>query len=129
MTDHDYWLEDMQAMKKRQKPNYPRRRIKFALAVVALIVTSTLMLTWHGGSTTAALMVEGVYISHRIVADRQIRATRLKTSRWLTVQTNNQKSGCSAGYPRSLIRRPVGTITENRYYPRAYELNTAQQIT
>lgn len=63
MTDHDYWLEDMQAMKKRQKPNYPRRRIKFSLAVVALIVTSTLMLTWHGGSTTAALMVEGVYIA------------------------------------------------------------------
>lgn len=62
MTDHDYWLEDMQAMKKRQKPNYTRRRIKFALAVVALIVTSTLMLTWHGGST-AALMVEGVYIA------------------------------------------------------------------
>ena len=63
MTDHDYWLEDMQAMKKQQKPNYPRRRIKFALAVVALIVTSTLMLTWHGGSTTAALMVEGVFIA------------------------------------------------------------------
>ena len=63
MTDHDYWLEDMQAMKKRKKTNYPRRRIKFALAVVALIVTSTLMLTWHGGSTTAALMVEGVYIA------------------------------------------------------------------
>ena len=63
MTDHDYWLEDMQAMKKRQKPNYTRRRIKFALAVVALIVTSTIMLTWHGGSTTAALMVEGVYIA------------------------------------------------------------------
>jgi hypothetical protein len=63
MTDHDYWLEDMQAMKKRQKPNYPLRRVKFALAVVALIVTSTLMLTWHGGSTTAALMVEGVYIA------------------------------------------------------------------
>lgn len=63
MTDHDYWLEDMQAMKKRKKPNYTRRRIKFALAVVALIVTSTLMLTWNGGSTTAALMVEGVYIA------------------------------------------------------------------
>lgn len=27
------------------------------------------------------------------------------------------------------IRRPVGTITEYRYYPRACELNTAQQIT
>lgn len=63
MTDHDYWLEDMQAMKKRRKPNYTRRRIKFALAVVALIVTSTPMLTWHGGSTIAALMVEGVYIA------------------------------------------------------------------
>lgn len=63
MTDHDYWLEDMQAMKKRKKPNYTRRRIKFAIAVVALIVTSTLMLTWHGGSMNAALMVEGVYIA------------------------------------------------------------------
>lgn len=63
MTDHDYWLEDMQAMKKRKKPNYLLRRIKFALAVVALIVTSTLMLTWHDGDTTAALMVEGVYIA------------------------------------------------------------------
>ena len=62
MTDHDYWLEDMQAMKKRRKPNYTRRRIKFALAVVAVPVKSTLMLTWHG-STTAALMVEGVYIA------------------------------------------------------------------
>ena len=28
MTDHDYWLEDMQAMKKRKKPNYLLRRIK-----------------------------------------------------------------------------------------------------
>ena len=48
----------------RRKPNYTRRRIKFALAVVALIVTSTLMLTWHVTVTpTAALMVEGVYIA------------------------------------------------------------------
>lgn len=54
MTDHDYWLEDMQAMKKRKKPNYPLRRILFAVAS---------MLTWHGGSMNAALMVEGVYIA------------------------------------------------------------------
>ena len=47
----------------RQKPNYTRRRIKFAIAVVALISSLTIMLTWHGGSTTAALMVEGVYIA------------------------------------------------------------------
>lgn len=61
MTDHNYWLEDQR--EKTRKPNYPLRRVKFALAVVALIVTSTLMLTWHGGSMNAALMVEGVYIA------------------------------------------------------------------
>lgn len=70
MTDHDYRIEDMQAMKTR-KPNYTRRRIKFAIAVVALISSLTIMLTWHGGSTTAALMVEGVYIA---------------TALWLTVR-------------------------------------------
>ena len=63
MTDHDYWLEDMQAMKKRRKPNYTRRRILFTLASIGLISSLTIMLTWHGGSTTAALMVEGVYIA------------------------------------------------------------------
>lgn len=63
MTDHDYWLEDMQAMKKRKKPNYTRRRIIFTLASIGLISSLTIMLTWHGGSTTAALMVEGVYIA------------------------------------------------------------------
>jgi hypothetical protein len=63
MTDHDYRLEDMQAMKKRKKPNYTRRRILFAIVSIGLISSLTIMLTWHGGSTTAALMVEGVYIA------------------------------------------------------------------
>lgn len=63
MTDHDYWLEDMQAMKKRKKPNYTLRRILFAIVSIGLISSLTIMLTWHGGSTTAALMVEGVYIA------------------------------------------------------------------
>ena len=63
MTDHDYWLEDMQAMKKRKKPNYTLRRILFTLASIGLISSLTIMLTWHGGSITAALMVEGVYIA------------------------------------------------------------------
>lgn len=63
MTDHDYRIEDMQAMKKRKKPNYTRRRILFTLASIGLISSLTIMLTWHGGSTTAALMVEGVYIA------------------------------------------------------------------
>ena len=61
MTDHNSWLEDQR--EKTRKPNYTRRRIKFAIAVVALISSLTIMLTWHGGSTTAALMVEGVYIA------------------------------------------------------------------
>lgn len=59
MTDHDYWLEERE---KTRKPNYTRRRIKFAIAVVALIVTSTLMLTWHDGDTVMALMVEAIYL-------------------------------------------------------------------
>lgn len=63
MTDHDYWLEDMQAMKKRRKPNYTRRRILFVIVSIGLISSLTIMLTWNGGSTTAALMVEGVYIA------------------------------------------------------------------
>ena len=63
MTDHDYRLEDMQAMKKRKKPNYTLRRILFTLVSIGLISSLTIMLTWHGGSTTAALMVEGVYIA------------------------------------------------------------------
>lgn len=63
MTDHDYRLEDMQAMKKRRKPNYTLRRILFAIVSIGLISSLTIMLTWHGGSTTAALMVEGVYIA------------------------------------------------------------------
>ena len=54
MTDHDYWLEDMQAMKKRKKPNYTRRRILFAIVSIGLISSLTIMLTWHGGSTTTS---------------------------------------------------------------------------
>ena len=63
MTDHDYRLEDMQAMKKRKKPNYTLRRILFTLVSIGLISSLTIMLTWHGGSMNAALMVEGVYIA------------------------------------------------------------------
>ena len=56
MTDHDSKLE-------AKKPNYTLRRIKFALAIIGLIVSLTIMLTWHGGSMEAALMVEGLYIA------------------------------------------------------------------
>ena len=60
MTDNDYRIEDRF---EKGRPNYTLRRLKFTLAVVGLVVSVTLMLTWHDGDTTAALMVEGVYIA------------------------------------------------------------------
>ena len=46
-----------------KKPNYTLRRILFAVVSIGLISSLTIMLTWHDGSTTAALMVEGVFIA------------------------------------------------------------------
>ena len=64
MTDNDYHIEDrLETARKAGRPNYALRRMKFAIAVIGLVVSVTLMLTWHDGSTTAALMVEGVYIA------------------------------------------------------------------
>jgi hypothetical protein len=67
MTDIDYRIEDGS---EKGRPNYTLRRVKFAAAVVGLIVSVTLMLTWHGG-LTGALVVEGVYLA---------------TALWLTVR-------------------------------------------
>jgi hypothetical protein len=69
MTDHDYRLEDQR--EKTRKPNYLLRRILFAIVSIGLISSLTIMLTWpprraHGGRRVHR---------HRIVADRQIRAT------------------------------------------------------
>ena len=49
--------------REARKPNYTLRRILFAVASIGLISSLTIMLTWHDGDTTAALMVEGVYIA------------------------------------------------------------------
>ena len=57
MTDNDYRIEDGF---EKGRPNYTLRRLKFALAVVGRVVSVTLMLTWHGGGLTGALVVEGV---------------------------------------------------------------------
>ena len=67
MTDNDYRIEDGSEM---GRPNYTLRRVKFTAAVVGLVVSVTLMLTWHGG-LTGALVVEGVYLA---------------TALWLTVR-------------------------------------------
>lgn len=67
MTDNDYRIEDGS---EKGMPNYTLRRVKFAAAVVGLVVSVTLMLTWHGG-LTGALVVEGVYLA---------------TALWLTVR-------------------------------------------
>ena len=67
MTDNDYRIEDGS---EKGRPNYTLRRVKFTAAVVGLVVSVTLMLTWHGG-LTGALGVEGVYLA---------------TALWLTVR-------------------------------------------
>ena len=59
MTDNDYRIEDRF---EKGRPNYTLRRLKFTLAVVGLVVSVTLMLTWHGAGLTGALVVEGVYL-------------------------------------------------------------------
>lgn len=72
MTDNDYHIEDrLETARKAGRPNYALRRMKFAIAVIGLVVSVTLMLTWHGGGLTGALVVEGVY---------------LVTALWLTVR-------------------------------------------
>ena len=60
MTDDDF-RRDKDV--KTRKPNYTLRRLKFTLAVVGEVVSVTLMLTWHGGGLTGALVVEGVYLA------------------------------------------------------------------
>ena len=56
MTDHDRIIESGME-RKTKRPNYTLRR------VICLIASLTIMLTWHGGSMTAAFIVEGVYIA------------------------------------------------------------------
>lgn len=60
MTDNGYRIEDGS---EKGRPNYTLRRVKFAAAVVGLVVSVTLMLTWHGGSLAGVLVVEGVYLA------------------------------------------------------------------
>ena len=61
MTDNDYRIEDRS---EKGRPNYMLLRVKFAAAVVGLVVSVTLMLTWRdSGNMAGALLVEGVYLA------------------------------------------------------------------
>ena len=60
MTDNDYRIEDGS---EKGRPNYTLRRVKFTAAVVGLVVSVTLMLTWHGG-LTGALVIAQVVRAH-----------------------------------------------------------------
>ena len=62
MTDNDFRIEDRKE-RETKRPNYPLRRVKFLLAVIGLVASVTLMLTWHSGSLAGALVVEGVYLA------------------------------------------------------------------
>ena len=75
MTGNDYRLEDRPESQKRKegRPNYALRRMKFAIAVIGLVVSVTLMLTWRdSGNMAGALLVEGVS-RHRVVAGGAVR--------------------------------------------------------
>ena len=77
MTDNDYRIEDRS---EKGRPNYTLRRVKFAAAVVGLIVSVTLMLTWHdSGNMAGALLVEGVYLA---------------TALWLVVRFASKDDDC-----------------------------------
>ena len=56
---------------KAKRPNYTLRRVVFAVASVAFVASLTIMLTWHGGGKTMALMVEAIYVA---------------TALWLTIR-------------------------------------------
>ena len=63
MTDNDFRIEDRKE-REAKRPNYPLRRVKFLLAVVGLVASVTLMLTWRdSGNMAGALLVEGVYLA------------------------------------------------------------------
>lgn len=62
MTDYDRIVKNGME-RKTKRPNYTLRRVIFAIASIGLIASLTIMLTWHGGSMTAAFIVEGVYIA------------------------------------------------------------------
>lgn len=60
MTDNDRRA----GRRPARKPNYAVRRIKFAAAIVGLVVSVTLMLTWRDrGHLAGALLVEAVYLA------------------------------------------------------------------
>lgn len=65
MTDNDCRIEDRLESQKRKegRPNYALRRMKFAIAVIGLVVSVTLMLTWRDSGNMVALLVEGVYLA------------------------------------------------------------------
>jgi len=66
MTDNDYRIE---GRSEKGRPNYTLRRVKFAAAVVGLVVSVTLMLT---GRACGGGRVSG----HGPVADGQVRFAR-----------------------------------------------------
>lgn len=53
MTDHDFRLED----ERQAGPNYLRRRVKFALAVIGFVVSVTLLLTWQRPDSAIAFWI------------------------------------------------------------------------
>ncbi len=60
------------------KPNYTFRRVKFAVAIIGFVSSMTLLFTWHVTDRHMAWLVARNLHSDRPMADREIRATRIK---------------------------------------------------
>lgn len=74
MTDNDYHIEDrLETARKAGRPNYALRRMKFAIAVIGLVVSVTLMLTWHDSWNMAGAAGRGRVSRHRVVAGGAVR--------------------------------------------------------
>lgn len=73
MTDNDYRIEDRF---EKGRPNYTLRRLKFALAVVGLVVSVTLMLTLAWRRSDGRACGGGRVSGHGPVADGQVRSAR-----------------------------------------------------
>ncbi|MFR8891258.1 MAG: hypothetical protein ACLVHB_05960 [Bifidobacterium pseudocatenulatum] len=65
MTDNDYRIE---GRSEKGRPNYALRRVKFAAAVVGLVVSVTLMLTWHGGGLTGVYLATALWLTVRFAS-------------------------------------------------------------
>ncbi len=110
MTDNDYRIEDRF---EKGRPNYTLRRLKFTLAVVGLVVSVTLMLTWHGGGLTGAQGGTRPYDDVRALLDETADRCELSgQARGERVLAGGGQRSLKIGLP---LLRETGLAMSNEY--------------